>query len=424
MSRRGLLALTLLLCACQRTSPSPASNAPDAGPPGQVAEAVAAPVSTPAPTEAPKAPEDAAPAEETKVTEAPKALVTPLAVCRAEGAEPLDAARRYHDDGRYEDALSCAAQAAALTPDLAAAHAERGMALAALDRVAEAQMAFARALAINPGDPDALLGAARLYAVQLPSTRERDELGVLYAERGLSQPSTSPELVPHFALVAAMAFNDLGQAEEALARAAIVLAREPGNHEASYEKALALFELCRFAEAKASFSALLEDAGLGAHAHQHLGLLLEREGRWKQAQAHFDKARALAPDEFPEPPLPPEAEFKAAVARAVAALPADMRKDLEGVPVAAEELPADADLLSGEPPLSPTILGLFRGPPLNEPCDGTETPCRSVVLYRRNLARAVRSPAELLEQIQVTLLHEVGHLRGEDDEELAARGLE
>jgi predicted Zn-dependent protease with MMP-like domain len=80
--------------------------------------------------------------------------------------------------------------------------------------------------------------------------------------------------------------------------------------------------------------------------------------------------------------------------------------------------------MSGEPPLSPTILGLFRGPSLSEPCDGTETPCRSVVLYRRNLARAVRSEAELLEQIQVTLLHEVGHLRGEDDEELAARGLE
>jgi predicted Zn-dependent protease with MMP-like domain len=47
-----------------------------------------------------------------------------------------------------------------------------------------------------------------------------------------------------------------------------------------------------------------------------------------------------------------------------------------------------------------------------------------VVLYRRNLARAVRTSEELREQIRVTLLHEIGHLRGEDDEELAARGLE
>jgi predicted Zn-dependent protease with MMP-like domain len=47
-----------------------------------------------------------------------------------------------------------------------------------------------------------------------------------------------------------------------------------------------------------------------------------------------------------------------------------------------------------------------------------------VVLYRKNLARAVKSHDELIEQIRVTLLHEIGHLRGEDDVELAARGLE
>jgi predicted Zn-dependent protease with MMP-like domain len=47
-----------------------------------------------------------------------------------------------------------------------------------------------------------------------------------------------------------------------------------------------------------------------------------------------------------------------------------------------------------------------------------------VALYRRNLERAVRNGDELREQIRVTLLHEVGHLRGEDDFELAARGLE
>jgi tetratricopeptide (TPR) repeat protein len=356
--------------------------------------------------------------------EASPPAVVALPVCRAEGGSPLEAARRYYDEERFEEALSCAAQATALDPDNAEAHAERGVALAALERVPEAQMAFARALALNPDSPEALLGAAHLYTVQLPSTRERDELGLLYSERGMSKPGMPPGLVAEFALLSAMAFNDLGHANEALGRAAVMLAREPHSREAAYERALALFELCRFSEAKAAFTSLLDDPEHGAHAHQHLGLLLEREGQWKQAQLHFDKARTRAPEDFPEPPLPTEAEFRAAVVSAVAALPEDMRKDLDGIPVTTEELPADADLMSGEPPLSPTILGLFRGPPLGEPCDGTETPCRAVVLYRRNLARAVRTPAELLEQIRVTLLHEVGHLRGEDDEELAARGLE
>ncbi|WP_414654034.1 metallopeptidase family protein [Hyalangium sp.] len=354
----------------------------------------------------------------------PPHRIAALPVCHAEGSSPLEAAHRYYDEERYEEALSCAAQAAALEPDLAEAHAERGMALAALNRVSEAQMAFARALALEPDSASALLGAALLYAVSLPSSRERDELGLLYSERGLSKPGLDPDLAVQFALVSAMAFNDLGQAQEALTRAAIVLAREPGNVEAAYERGLALFELCRFAEAKSAFSVLLSDPEHGAHAHQHLGLLLEREGKWKLAQQHFDKARELAPGDFAPPPLPTEADFRKAVADAVALLPEDMRKDLQGIPVTAEEIPADDDLLSGQPPLSPTILGLFRGPPLGEPCDGTETPCRSVVLYRRNLARAVRTSEQLREQIQVTLLHEVGHLRGEDDEELAARGLE
>jgi tetratricopeptide (TPR) repeat protein len=347
-----------------------------------------------------------------------------LPPCRAGGVTPLDAALSYLHTGKYTEALSCAAQASALEPDSAAAHSVRGEALGALNRMAEAQVAYARALAIDPGHPETLFRAAHFYIAQLPSIREYDELGALYAERGLSQPGVSPEMLPRFALVSAMAMNDLGRSGEALQRASLVLAREPDNSQAAYEKALALFELCRFAEARAAFTGLLDDPGLGAHAHHHLGLLLEREGKWKQAQAHFDKARALSPADFPVHPMPSEAEFREEVTRAVAALPEDMRRDLIGVPVRAEELPADDDLLSGEPPLSPSILGLFRGPPLSEPCDGSETPCRSVALYRLNLARMVRTREELRAQIMVTLLHEVGHLRGEDDQELAARGLE
>jgi predicted Zn-dependent protease with MMP-like domain len=222
-----------------------------------------------------------------------------------------------------------------------------------------------------------------------------------------------------------MALNDLGEAAEAQSRADEVLQRQPGNTDAQYERAVALFELCRFKDAKTAFTKLLSDKEHAPHAHQHLGLLLEREGRWADADEHFRKARQLSPSDFPEPQLLSTPEFKQAVDRAVANLPVDMRRDLKGIPVTAEELPKDEDLLSGDPPLSPTILGLFRGPPLSDDCSAEDgAPCRSVALYRRNLGRAVTTREELLEQIRVTLLHEVGHLRGEDDLELAARGLE
>jgi tetratricopeptide (TPR) repeat protein len=359
--------------------------------------------------------------------------VAPLAVCDAQNRLPLEAARDFFDHSEYEKALSCAAQASALFPNDVMAHTERANALAALGRDEEAKMAYARALAVDPDSLDALMGAAHFYAVTLPSTRENDELGSLYAERGLdiANSQKDEESAVQLGRISAMAFNDLGQPADALERAEWVLEHAKGHKDpdASYERALALFELCRFDEAKVAFKALLEDPERGAHAHHHMGLLLEREGKLKDAEKHFEQARTKSQADFPEPVLLSEEDFRSEVKKAVATLPDDMRRDIRGVPVDTEDLPATDDLKAVDPPLSPTILGLFRGPPLDEQCtpepnEKPGTPCRSVVLYRKNLARAVKTKDELVEQIRVTLLHEVGHLRGEDDYELAARGLE
>ncbi|MFO0597425.1 MAG: metallopeptidase family protein [Myxococcaceae bacterium] len=359
------------------------------------------------------------------------AKVEPLAVCDADGGLPLDAAQDAYDARDYQKALSCAAQAAALAPDDVIAHTERANALAQLNRDQEATLAYARALAIDPDSLDALAGAAHFYVVLLPSTREMDELGSTYAERGfdLATSRRDAEMVIVFARLSAMAFNDLGQPHEALERADFVLMKVKNDPEALYERAVALFELCRFPEAKAAFTKLLPDRERAAWAHHHLGLILEREGKDKEADQHFGKARALDPDSFPPPIILSREEFQAELKKAIAELPADMQKDLAGIPVEMEDLPELVDLTSGDPPLSPTILGLFRGTPLNEECEpepdaAPGTPCRSIALYRKNLGRAVTTREELDAQIRVTLLHEVGHLRGEDDSELAARGLE
>lgn len=367
--------------------------------------------------------------------------VHPLAVCDAKGLDPLEAAKGFAKQQKWDAALSCAAQASALSPDEPETHAERGRALVALDRLEDAKVAYARALALDPQSLAALLGAAELYAVVLPSSREVDELGVLYAERGFElallpagelspepEPSTEPadrELALEFARVAAIALNDVGRNAEAIEKADWVLARVKNDPEAAFERAIGLFERCQFAEAKAAFSKLVDDKQRSAHAHYHLGLLLEREGKAAEAEKHFTKARALAPDHFWAPVTLPMPEFQKELEALVAALPDEVKKDLVGVPVKAEDLPAEADLTVGEPPLSPTILGLFRGPPLQEECTPQDgTPCRSVALYRLNLGRAVKTREELITQMRVTLLHELGHLRGEDDGELAARGLE
>jgi tetratricopeptide (TPR) repeat protein len=370
-----------------------------------------------------------APARQEPTSSAPK--VDAMPVCEAKGRLPLQAAQEFYDAGKFEQALSCAAQACALFPGDVLAHTEKGNALAALERFDEAKLAFARALALEPESLDALLGAAHLYGVALPSSREHDALASLYAERGFDEAQAQHETdtAVQFARLGAMIFNDLGQAKDALERADWVLSHEKADPGARYERAVALFELLQFDKAKKAFGALLEDPERAAHAHHHLGLILEREGKWDEARTHFEAAQKLSPEDFPAAVTLPAEGFAAELKKAIAELPTDMRSDLEGVPIAPEDLPRLDDLDGNDPPLSPTILGLFRGPPRGEACEQDPklppgSPCRSVVLYRLNLARAVKTREELLAQIRVTLLHEIGHLRGEDDDELAARGLE
>jgi len=97
------------------------------------------------------------------------------------------------------------------------------------------------------------------------------------------------------------------------------------------------------------------------------------------------------------------------------------------VTIAVEEIPKDEDLLGESPPLSPCILGVFRGSPVGERhsiMGGFDPYPASIVLYQKNLERFARTREELIEQIGITVMHEVGHLMGLDEEDLWERGLD
>ena len=91
-----------------------------------------------------------------------------------------------------------------------------------------------------------------------------------------------------------------------------------------------------------------------------------------------------------------------------------------------EEIPSDEDLTASKPPLSPSILGVFRGTPVGERSISSAVDHfpAAIVLYQRNLERFARTRDELIEQIGITLMHEVGHLIGLDEHDLWERGLE
>jgi predicted Zn-dependent protease with MMP-like domain len=222
-----------------------------------------------------------------------------------------------------------------------------------------------------------------------------------------------------------MAENELGRSASALAHLDRALASLPKDPDAVYERGVALFELCRFDEAQKAFERTLALSPDDAWATHQLGLLAELRGDARRAESLLARARKLDAADFPaELPVDTKA-FDAEVDAAVAALPPGERAALQLAPLEIRDLPALADLRAVDPPLSPSILGLYRGPADDEVCTPEDGPrCRSIVFYRKNLVRFARSREELRDQVRVTLLHELGHLHGESDDELRDRGLE
>ncbi len=336
----------------------------------------------------------------------------------------LERGQHLLDDGDHATALACAEEAAHQAPRSAEAHEDRAMALAALGRGDEARDAMTLALAVAPDDAYTLETAADLYLNRLPPSTDRTTIGLEYARRATRQAKrTDKERRAGLALLEGQALNDLGRADEALVRLDTALALRPDHLETQYERGVALFDLCRFDEARRALERVVAADATHAHAHHHLGLVAERAGDDADAERAFAEARRLDPDAFPLPPAVSPEDFARRLQAAVAALPEDVRRELATVPVEAAELPLLDDLVGEQPPLAPTILGLYRGLPLgtNAPC---ETPPRAIVLYRRNLLRTVTDIAGLDRAIVRTLWHEIGHVHGEDDATLRDRGLE
>ncbi len=320
--------------------------------------------------------------------------------------------------------LACADEALRIVEDDAVAAHLRAEALLHLHRLDDAAHAFTLALALAPNDPWVLAGAAELYANHLPLRRDRTLAALAWAERGLVHlPPDETDLQVQLHRLAAWAQADLGNHRAALVHAGVALHLRAGDRDAQVIRGRALYELTRFEEAAQVLEKTLASSPEDAEAHHLLGLSLERiEGRLAEAEVHLARATALDPAGFP-PPVAVDGEGLAALVHAeVAALP-ERERGLLGkgrVPVRVAPLPDIADLRAEDPPLSPTAVGMFRGPPLGI---AAEEP-REILLFDRNLRRAARNLHELREQVRITLLHEVGHLAGEDEADLRARGLE
>ncbi len=118
-------------------------------------------------------------------------------------------------------------------------------------------------------------------------------------------------------------------------------------------------------------------------------------------------------------------DFARALREALQELPPMFRDALANVAVVVEEWPSDDLLDELGVSADDTLYGFYHGVPLPERSvqDSGLLPDK-ISVYRGPLMEDFPDRNELCRQIRITLLHEIGHYFGMDEEELSRLGYE
>jgi predicted Zn-dependent protease with MMP-like domain len=121
-------------------------------------------------------------------------------------------------------------------------------------------------------------------------------------------------------------------------------------------------------------------------------------------------------------PHSPQLPFEDLVRQALDSLPADIARAMDNVEVVVEDEPPEEllrELSRGE-----TLLGHYHGVPLTNRGPGSYfgalPDCISI--YRGPIERIARSPAAVRDEVRRTVIHEIGHHFGIDDDRLDELG--
>jgi len=118
-------------------------------------------------------------------------------------------------------------------------------------------------------------------------------------------------------------------------------------------------------------------------------------------------------------------EFAKLVEQALVDIPEPFAGYLQDVAVDVEPLPTARVCREMEVDDPSELLGLYEGVPLTERSveELTRMPDR-IILYQRNIEEMCESREEIIEEIRTTVLHEVGHHFGLDEDDLEELGYE
>jgi len=183
-------------------------------------------------------------------------------------------------------------------------------------------------------------------------------------------------------------------------------------------------ELGRIGEATDRLDRAFDLDPVDPEANYNFAILLELQGETGKADRFYWAAADLDPDRYHVPTRVSMDEFETMALASLDDLPEEVRSYIADVPIVVEELPERSE--SGRYPNdAPLLLGECIGDHMGDgaafdPLTGTVS---SIVLYKRNLERVCSSRDELDEQVHVTVLHEILHWLGLDEDEVGDRGL-
>jgi len=113
-------------------------------------------------------------------------------------------------------------------------------------------------------------------------------------------------------------------------------------------------------------------------------------------------------------------EFNQVVEGALALLPQVIRRTLDNLAVIVEDRPSSTELEDMGFGRDDVLFGLFKGIPLSERSFfdlGGHLP-NQIILYQQELEDCCSNRGQLVEEITLTLVHEVGHYLGLNEAEL------
>jgi predicted Zn-dependent protease with MMP-like domain len=118
-----------------------------------------------------------------------------------------------------------------------------------------------------------------------------------------------------------------------------------------------------------------------------------------------------------------QTEFDAAIDRAIERIPEQLKAHLENIVISVQNRPSRELLDEMNIPPEETLMGVYQGVALTDR-SATDPPLYpdSITIFQEPIEDACDSIEEIEEEIEITVVHEIAHFFGIDEDRLAELG--